>query len=100
LGDKFFRNAKLVMPAGKRQGTLRMDADMLDWFRTQGKGYQSRMNAVPGLCGGAAVGACGGQIATLLTGPQNQLDPNTDGLHITLATERVWRIGWEIITHL
>ena len=34
------------MPAGKRQVTLRIDADVLDWFRAQGKGYQSRMNAV------------------------------------------------------
>jgi uncharacterized protein (DUF4415 family) len=46
LGDEFFRNTKLVMPAGKRQVTLRIDADVLDWFRAQGKGYQSRMNAV------------------------------------------------------
>ena len=46
LDEEFFRNAKLVMPAGKRQVTLRIDADVLDWFRAQGKGYQSRMNAV------------------------------------------------------
>ena len=25
---------------------FRLDADMLDWFRTQGKGYQTRINAV------------------------------------------------------
>jgi uncharacterized protein (DUF4415 family) len=46
LGDEFFRNAKLVMPPGKRQVTLRIDADVLEWFRSRGKGYQSRMNAV------------------------------------------------------
>jgi uncharacterized protein (DUF4415 family) len=46
LGEEFFRNAKLVMPAGKRQVTLRIDADVLDWFRARGKGYQSRVNAV------------------------------------------------------
>lgn len=46
LGEEFFRNARLVMPAGKRQVTLRIDADVLDWFRAHGKGYQSRMNAV------------------------------------------------------
>ena len=34
------------MPAGTRQVTLRIDADVLDWLRAQGKGYQSRMNAV------------------------------------------------------
>ena len=38
--------AKLVMPAGKRQVTLRIDADVLDWFRAQGKGYQRQTNAV------------------------------------------------------
>jgi uncharacterized protein (DUF4415 family) len=26
--------------------TLRIDADVLDWFRAQGKGYPSRLNAV------------------------------------------------------
>ena len=31
LGDELFRNAKLVMPAGKRQVTLRIDAHALDW---------------------------------------------------------------------
>jgi len=26
--------------------SLRLDPDVLDWFRTQGPGYQTRMNAV------------------------------------------------------
>lgn len=30
----------------KEQLTLRLDADVLAWFRAQGRGYQSRMNAV------------------------------------------------------
>ncbi len=30
----------------KRQVTLRIDADVLDWFRAQGQEYQSRINAV------------------------------------------------------
>lgn len=46
LDEAFFRNARLVMPRGKRQVALRIDADVLDWFRAGGKGYQSRMNAV------------------------------------------------------
>ncbi len=29
----------------KQQLTLRIDADLIDWFRQQGTGYQSRMNA-------------------------------------------------------
>lgn len=30
----------------KEQVSLRIDADVLDWFRSQGRGYQSRMNAL------------------------------------------------------
>lgn len=30
----------------KAQITLRIDADVLEWFRAKGTGYQSRMNAV------------------------------------------------------
>ena len=32
--------------AHKAQITLRIDADVLEWFRSRGAGYQSRMNAV------------------------------------------------------
>ena len=34
------------MPEGKRLVSLRIDADVLEWYRRQGKGYQTRMNAV------------------------------------------------------
>lgn len=30
----------------KEQVTLRLDAEVLAWFRAQGRGYQSRMNAI------------------------------------------------------
>ena len=30
----------------KAQLTLRLDADVLDWFRRQGRGYQTRINAL------------------------------------------------------
>ena len=30
----------------KLQITLRIDEDVIDWFKGQGKGYQTRMNAV------------------------------------------------------
>ncbi|ADJ29230.1 MULTISPECIES: BrnA antitoxin family protein [Nitrosococcus] len=46
LDARFFENAKVVMPPGKKQLTLRIDADVLDWMKAQGKGYQSRINAV------------------------------------------------------
>ena len=30
----------------KQQITARVDADVLDWLKSQGKGYQGRMNAI------------------------------------------------------
>jgi uncharacterized protein (DUF4415 family) len=35
-----------LKPKTKRQLTLRLDSDVIDWFRAQGGGYQSRMNAL------------------------------------------------------
>jgi uncharacterized protein (DUF4415 family) len=35
----------LVYPK-KERVTLRLDADLLAWFRGQGRGYQSRINAI------------------------------------------------------
>jgi uncharacterized protein (DUF4415 family) len=37
---------KLPKPPLKGHMTLRIDADVLAWFRAQGKGYQSRINAI------------------------------------------------------
>ena len=34
------------MPQPKETMTIRLDADVLEWFRKQGKGYQTRINAV------------------------------------------------------
>ena len=30
----------------KKQLTLRMDSDVIEWFRRQGEGYQTRINAL------------------------------------------------------
>jgi uncharacterized protein (DUF4415 family) len=38
--------ARLVIPPGKEIVTLRLDRDVLDWFKEQGRGYQTRINAV------------------------------------------------------
>ncbi len=48
LGEEFWRNARVVMPEarGKTQITAKFDADMVNWFKRQGRGYQARMNAV------------------------------------------------------
>ena len=36
----------LPVPQRKQQIALRVDADVLEWFKAQGDGYQTRMNAV------------------------------------------------------
>jgi len=46
LDEAFFRDARVVVPPAKKQLTIRVDADVLDWMKGQGKGYQSRINAV------------------------------------------------------
>jgi uncharacterized protein (DUF4415 family) len=30
----------------KAHASLRLDADMLDWFKAQGRGYQTKINAI------------------------------------------------------
>ena len=46
LDEEFWRNARIVVPPGKKSVHLRVDADVLAWFRAQGRGYLTRMNAV------------------------------------------------------
>jgi uncharacterized protein (DUF4415 family) len=46
LDDEWFRTAELVMPEPKAPISIRLDRDVLDWFKGQGTGYQSRINAV------------------------------------------------------
>jgi uncharacterized protein (DUF4415 family) len=36
----------LPVPMRKEQIALRVDADVLEWYRAQGPGYQTRINAV------------------------------------------------------
>jgi len=43
LDDDFFRNAELRVSA-KQPVTLRIDEDVLVWFKAQGRGYQTRIN--------------------------------------------------------
>lgn len=46
LGANFWKDAELVSPESKTPISLRVDAEVLDWFKSQGPGYQTRMNAV------------------------------------------------------
>lgn len=45
--ENFWQNAKVHWPdQPKTPLNMRLDADVVAWFRAQGKGYQTRMNAV------------------------------------------------------
>jgi uncharacterized protein (DUF4415 family) len=46
LPADFFSEASIVHPRPKRPISLRVDEDVLRWFKAQGPRYQSRMNAV------------------------------------------------------
>lgn len=46
LPADFWDDAEVVVPPPKKAISLRVDGDVLGWFREQGRGYQSRMNAV------------------------------------------------------
>ena len=35
-----------IKPRSKRQLTLRLDSDVLEWFKRQGSGYQTRINTL------------------------------------------------------
>ena len=48
MTDEQWKNAKrghFYRPR-KQQITARVDADVLDWLKSQGRGYQSRINAI------------------------------------------------------
>jgi uncharacterized protein (DUF4415 family) len=45
LGPDFFARA-IIWPGPKKQITLRLDPDVLAFFRKSGRGYQTTINAV------------------------------------------------------
>jgi uncharacterized protein (DUF4415 family) len=46
LPEGWEKTAVLGLPPPKKAVNLRIDADVLDWFRHTGKGYQTRINNV------------------------------------------------------
>jgi len=46
LGDEFFEKITVPWPPSKKQLTIRLDEDVLAWLKTQGKGYQTRINRI------------------------------------------------------
>jgi uncharacterized protein (DUF4415 family) len=46
LPDGWEQTVMIGLPPGKEAVKLRIDRDVLEWFRQTGKGYQTRMNNV------------------------------------------------------
>src|ERR1700733_14328324 len=46
LGDEFFTKATVAWPPAKHQLTIRLDADVLNWLKSNGRGYQTRINHI------------------------------------------------------
>lgn len=46
LGEDFFQKAMMDWPPAKKQLTIRLDADVLEWLKGHGRGYQTRINRI------------------------------------------------------
>jgi uncharacterized protein (DUF4415 family) len=46
LGKSFWKAARLVMPEPKDRLTIRVDHDVVQWLKKNGRGYQTRINAI------------------------------------------------------
>ena len=42
----WFRRARIVLPEPKQAVSIRLDREVMQWFKQQGPGYQTRINAV------------------------------------------------------
>ena len=45
-GKAFFKRAMLRLPEPKAAVTIRLDRQVLNWFKAKGPGYQTRINAL------------------------------------------------------
>jgi uncharacterized protein (DUF4415 family) len=44
LDEDFLKNAVLRIPETKSIITIRLDKEVLDWFKSKGRGYQTKIN--------------------------------------------------------
>jgi uncharacterized protein (DUF4415 family) len=45
-GKEFFKRAVIRLPESKTAVTIRLDRQVVEWFKKQGPGYQTRINAL------------------------------------------------------
>jgi uncharacterized protein (DUF4415 family) len=46
LDKSFYTKATQAWPPAKQQLTIRLDADLLNWLKANGRGYQTRINRI------------------------------------------------------
>ena len=46
LDKAFLKKVTIAWPPVKKQLTIRLDADVLDWLKGHGRGYQTRINRI------------------------------------------------------
>ena len=46
LDESFWKTATLTMPEPKDRLTIRLDHDIVQWLKNDGRGYQTRINAI------------------------------------------------------
>ncbi|MBF0217444.1 MAG: BrnA antitoxin family protein [Candidatus Omnitrophica bacterium] len=46
LDELFWENAEIVHPRAKVKVTIRIKPRVLEWFKSRGKGYQTRINSI------------------------------------------------------
>ncbi len=46
IPDDFWQEARVVTPVSKQAISIRLDTDVIEWFRATGPKYQTRINAV------------------------------------------------------
>ena len=44
--ESFWQRVELQLPQPKKGIYIRLDTDVIDWLKSKGKGYQTRMNAM------------------------------------------------------
>lgn len=44
--EAFWKHAEIIMPEPKQGVYIRLDSDILSWFKKEGKGYQTRINSI------------------------------------------------------
>ena len=46
LDEEFFKNAVWTIRKPKKMVSIRLDEEVLTWFKSQGKGYQTKINDI------------------------------------------------------